>query len=136
MVVTDTGILNHEEGFVEIREHPSRRTRTVFVNPQRAGLHIAIRQFETAYPVSLIETMLRVRGLNLCDDIARDEDPSYVEAMLRRDISAYFLADAFAGKRILDFGCGGGASTMILARLFPASEIVGVELSPAYLSIA
>lgn len=134
--MTDTGVLNHEEGSVEVREHPARQTRTVFVHPSHSGLHISIKEVETAYPIGLIEIMLRVRGLDLCDDIARDEDPGYVEAKLRHDISAYFSPDAFAGKRILDFGCGGGSSTMILARLFPGSEIVGVELSPEYLSIA
>jgi len=132
----DSGVLHHDEGSLEIREGPSPGKRSVFVRPHRNALHISIKQIETAYPMSLIETMLRVRGLGLCDDIARDEDSSYLEAKLAHDISAYFPADDFSGRRILDFGCGGGSSTMILARLFPASEIVGVELSPEYLSIA
>lgn len=39
-------------------------------------------------------------------------------------------------KRILDFACGTGISTVALAERFPNSEIVGVELREEYLSIA
>lgn len=37
---------------------------------------------------------------------------------------------AFAGKRLLDFGCGSGASTFWTAELLPDTELVGVELNP------
>jgi trans-aconitate methyltransferase len=50
---------------------------------------------------------------------------------------AHLPASAFAGKRLLDFGCGSGASTMIMARSLPGSpSIVGVELESAFLRIA
>ena len=72
----------------------------------------------------------------VCNEIARDEDPSYVEFELKTDLLAYFAPEEFAGRRILDFGCGSGASTMILHRLFPSAEIIGVELDPDLLAIA
>jgi SAM-dependent methyltransferase len=37
---------------------------------------------------------------------------------------------------MLDFGSGSGASTVVLARMFPHTEIVGVELEPALITIA
>ncbi|MEQ1646240.1 MAG: class I SAM-dependent methyltransferase, partial [Pyrinomonadaceae bacterium] len=49
---------------------------------------------------------------------------------------AYFDLEQFSQSRILDFGCGCGASTMWLARQFPQSEIVGVELKDDFLAIA
>ena len=36
----------------------------------------------------------------------------------------------------LDFGCGSGASTAVLARLYPTARFVGVELFPEYVGIA
>lgn len=44
--------------------------------------------------------------------------------------------DEIGSGTILDFGCGGGASTMILARMFPRARIVGVEIDPGVMSIA
>lgn len=45
------------------------------------------------------------------------------------------LIPARAG-RILDLACGTGISTLAIARRFPASRIVGVELREEYLAIA
>nr|WP_250893696.1 class I SAM-dependent methyltransferase [Croceibacterium selenioxidans] len=38
--------------------------------------------------------------------------------------------------RVLDFGCGSGASTSILARTYRDAEIVGVELDPMLVDLA
>jgi len=73
----------------------------------------------------------------LCDEIARDEDPRYVTLNLEFSIFSFVEEDAFgAGTRILDFGCGTGASSVFLGRRFPAAEIVGVELLADSLKIA
>ena len=45
--------------------------------------------------------------------------------------------NAFAGQRVLDFGSGSGASSMVLARMLPSTaEIVGLELMPEYIELA
>ncbi len=94
-------------------------------------------KLETAYPVDLIEMILQVCGAaGICHEIMRDEDYQYVERVLRNDIFAYFDQSDFRGKKILDFGCGSGASTMILARMFPESEITGIELVPEAVAVA
>ena len=72
----------------------------------------------------------------LCDEILRDESPDYVQKSLKYDLLSYFDEEGFKNKRLLDFGCGSGASTMILARMFPNTEIVGIELEETLLSIA
>jgi SAM-dependent methyltransferase len=72
----------------------------------------------------------------ICDEIKRDEDTGYVENVLIADLLAYFDPQDFAGKRILDFGSGSGASSMILARHFPSASIVGVELDERLVEIS
>lgn len=51
--------------------------------------------------------------------------------LLRAQLLAYCTPSDFVGRRILDFGSGDGASTFIMASLFPHSTIVGVELDAA-----
>ena len=81
----------------------------------------------TTYPVELIEMFLERAGIAaICEVIGRDGDS--ITDSIRDLTSAYFNLDDMAGKRILDFGCGGGASTVILAKLFPEAEVIGVEL--------
>jgi len=90
----------------------------------------------TAYPPELIlEIHAEKRGF-VCDEIRRDEDPRYVERAIRHEVLAYVEAEAFRGKRVLDFGCGAGASTLVMSRLLPPCEIVGVELAERLLRLA
>ena len=72
----------------------------------------------------------------VCDEIRRDESPDYVQRNLSHSLLGYINAGAFTNRRILDFGCGSGASTVVLARMFPDSDIVGIELDAASLSLA
>ena len=72
----------------------------------------------------------------LCDEIAREEDPSYVTASLESGLYAFFRPEQFRGKRVLDFDCGSGASTMVLNRLLKGAEMYGVELDTRLLQIA
>ena len=103
----------------------------------RRLIQVPPRQWTTAYPRELVEAIAAVKGPeNLCDEIRRDEDPAYVEAHIVNEVLAYASRERFAGKRILDFGCGCGSSTMVLARLFPDSEIVAVELEARFLEVA
>ena len=72
----------------------------------------------------------------LCDEIMRDEDPSTSESFVRWNILTYLDREDFAGRRLLDFGSGCGASTMVLSRMFPQTRIVGVELVSESVEIA
>lgn len=38
--------------------------------------------------------------------------------------------------KVLDFGCGSGASTIILAKNFPKAKVVGIELLQDLVEIA
>src|SRR3984957_18387471 len=78
----------------------------------------------TTYPVELIEMFLERAGIAaICEVIGRDGDS--ITDSIRDLTSAYVNFDDIAGERILDFGCGGGASTGVLAKIFPHCEVVG-----------
>src|SRR5437667_9960913 len=109
-----TTVLNHRDCSVRIEETGSGARKIVVEARDRA--FVPVCSWETAYPVDLIEHVLKVKGLSVADEIMRDESPLYVQHDFRWDILSYVPAADFAGRRVLDFGCGSGASTAVLAR--------------------
>lgn len=88
--------------------------------------------FDTTLSEDLIRQILAVKGAEWVKDaIDRIEDPEYLERPLVRLI-ARFLGPARIG-RVLDLGCGGGASSVVLARL--GFRVVGVEPSEVLVRI-
>lgn len=129
-------VIKHPEAEIRILNLPNGK-RQVTINPQNHWINEKDRCFETAYPIDLIQKVLNVKGpFSLNDEIRREEDPLYTKACLECDILGYLPETAFKNKRILDFGCGAGASSMVLARMFPETEIVGIDLSEQLLSLA
>jgi len=129
-------ILKHEKAVVKVEKLSSGKN-TILVESLSKELFVPHSDWETAYPLDLIEGILKVKGpAFLCDEIMRDESPDYVQKNLKYGLLGYVNEKEFEEKRILDFGCGGGASTMILGRMFPNTEIVGIELNANLLSIA
>lgn len=126
--------LECENGVVRVEPLPGDRWR-ISVHP-KPGLHVPSNLWISGYPLDLIREIQAAKGLWVCDEIRREEDPGYVEHYLRHEMLSYVQRDAFRGKRILDFGCGSGASSAVLARLLPECEIVGVELDEGPLRIA
>lgn len=129
-------ILEHPDALIHIAELQGNKKR-ITISPLDKSVIIYTDQCETFYPLWLIKQILDILGpAGLCDEIKRDENISNVEKSLKNHIFGYVNDIDFENKRILDFGCGGGASTMILARMFPKSSIVGVELVGKSLLIA
>ena len=122
------------QGTMRIESLPDGRNR-ISVTPA-PGHTVPRRNWVTSYPVPLIREIHCAKELYVCDEIMREEDPRYVENSLRHMVLGYVDPADFAGKRILDFGCGSGASVMVLSRLLPPCEIVGVELEERLLNIA
>jgi 2-polyprenyl-3-methyl-5-hydroxy-6-metoxy-1,4-benzoquinol methylase len=128
--------LKHPEAEIEIEELPNGK-RLIRVTSESLSIAPFDTQLETAYSLDLIEKVLQTKGpLSLCDEIRREEDPFYTKTCLEKDILGYRAERDFENKRILDFGCGGGASSVILAKMFPNSEIVGIDLSQHAISLA
>lgn len=128
--------LKHRYANIIIEELKSGKNK-IYVEPINNELFVPINTCETSYPIDLIDKILQLKGpAYLCDEILRDESPDYVCKNLKYDLLSYLNKEEFKGKRLLDFGCGGGASTMILARMFPHTEIVGIDIEEKLLSIA
>jgi 2-polyprenyl-3-methyl-5-hydroxy-6-metoxy-1,4-benzoquinol methylase len=109
----------------------------VSVEPHDPATYVSRASCETAYTTDLIAAILGLKGIAyLCDEIARDEDPRYVSSFLRHALLGYLPEQAFHGKRVLDFGSGSGASTVVLGRMLPGAELVGVELREDLLEVA
>jgi 2-polyprenyl-3-methyl-5-hydroxy-6-metoxy-1,4-benzoquinol methylase len=122
------------DGLVAVAPLPDDRWHiSVYPKP---GLKVRANRWVSRYPLALIREIQATKGLYVCDEIMREEDPRYVEHYLRHEMLGYVQPAAFRGKRILDFGCGSGASSAVLARLLPECDIVGVELAERLLRIA
>jgi 2-polyprenyl-3-methyl-5-hydroxy-6-metoxy-1,4-benzoquinol methylase len=131
-----TAILKHIDADVYVETLPTGKNR-ITVKLTNNELFMPTERCETSYPIGLIEKILDVKGPHyLCNEILRDESPNDVQELLKYDLLSYLDEKEFLNKRLLDFGCGSGASTMILARMFPKIKIVGVELDERLLSIA
>lgn len=128
--------LEHPQGTVRIQELANRKRRLEVLVKEK-GTFVSSTTWDTSYPASLIERIMQIKTpAYLCDEIRRDEDPYYIAHHLETTLFAHVPPAAFVGRRLLDFGCGSGASTAILARLLPKTTIVGVELNPLHLEIA
>lgn len=129
-------ILPHPDAEIRVEEI-GEGLRRITVEVHDPSLCVLKPSCVTSYPLELIATILGIKGpANLCDEIERDSDPAYVEWPLLNTILGYVDSAEFAGKRILDFGCGPGSSTVILARAFPDCDIVGLDMDEALLSVA
>ncbi|MCD4700084.1 MAG: class I SAM-dependent methyltransferase, partial [Phycisphaerae bacterium] len=129
-------IIEHEDARIRIDELPDGKRR-VSVTALKPSAYVPAGSCETSYSLKFIEYLIAQRGgIWICYDIMRDEDPWQLQNALENTITGHISKDAFADKRILDFGCGQGASTAILARILPKCRIVGVDLDAPSLNIA
>jgi len=128
--------LKHKYANVFIEDIPSGKNK-IHVTLLNNDLFMPINTCETSYPIELIDKILNVKGPNyLCDEILRDESPEYVQRYLKYALLSYLERQDFKNKRLLDFGCGSGSSTMVLGRMFPQTEIVAIELEEKLLSVS
>src|SRR5260221_8488106 len=126
-------LLRHSHGLRVERLADGRHH--IGVEPDQ-GCPGASHSWTTSYPPELILEIHATKRGYVCDEIMREEDPRYVERAIRHEVLGYVDAEEFRGKRILDFGCGSGASTLVMSRLLPPCELVGVELEERLLSLA
>jgi SAM-dependent methyltransferase len=108
---------NPATSVLEITDLGARRQVTVSTNGQ------ALR-FETVLSEPLVREIFTDKGPRwVKDSIDRFEDPEYVERPLARLIARFSRAD---GKvRVLDLGCGSGASSAALARM--GFHVIGID---------
>jgi 2-polyprenyl-3-methyl-5-hydroxy-6-metoxy-1,4-benzoquinol methylase len=126
-------VIQHADGVVRISELPDKRRRIELV-PRDASVFVACGVTETTYPCALIRELLEIDFGFLCATIARDE--SALDAALLADLFAFVARSDFTGRRLLDFGCGTGASSCVLGRALPETTVVGVDLDLRMLKVA
>jgi 2-polyprenyl-3-methyl-5-hydroxy-6-metoxy-1,4-benzoquinol methylase len=131
-----TSVIRCPEGEIEILPLSSHKRR-IELRPSRTHIYVPRRSVITGYPDALILACLELSGFCwLCDHIARDEDSAMVEKDLSLALFSFVPKEEFRERRLLDFGCGSGASTAVLGRLLPNTEIVGIELNANLLRVA
>jgi ubiquinone/menaquinone biosynthesis C-methylase UbiE len=59
-----------------------------------------------------------------------------IAEQFRREIAEKLALRGVEGGRILDAGCGFGATAMVVAKALPGSEVVGIDLSDPLLELA
>lgn len=129
-------VLKHPDARVYIDELSNGR-KNITICRIKSSIFIKQKTCQTHYPIDLIRQILNLKTpAYLCDEILRDENPEYVRNIIEKNLLGYMEKTEFMNKRILDFGCGSGASSIILAKMFPTAEITGVDISEEHLSIA
>jgi 2-polyprenyl-3-methyl-5-hydroxy-6-metoxy-1,4-benzoquinol methylase len=132
---TGPAVLTATEGSVEVVPIPNGRFK-VILKPRDRNAFIPRASCETSLPLNVISSFLDASFNQLCDSLARHEDPEYVKKVVGAQLLGYFDAADFRGKRLLDFGCGEGASTLCIGAMFPETEVIGVELAPERIELA
>ena len=128
--------LHHVDAEIIVKDINGDKKK-ITVKLKNNSVFMPIGTCETTYPIDLIEKTLNIKGpAYLCDEIMRDELPEYVEKHIHYDVFGYINKEQFKDRRVLDFGCGSAASTMVLSRMLPDTRIIGVELESSLLEIA
>ena len=136
MEVPGSVVLDGPEGTAVVTDLPDG-TRLVSSTPWDPEAYVSRRECTTKYSPELIAMILRVKGARwLCEEIEREENPGYLQHELWWTVRAHLSEQELHGRRVLDFGCGAGPSTMILARLFDQGQTVGVDIDEPALEIA
>ncbi len=118
---------------VTILDHGDRRIVEIHGEQRGFGGIVSHSRLETHYTRETLEALLAAKGeMWLRDEIARAEEPSYVQEPLRRQFERFLPV---RGLRVLDFGSGCGASSLCLARL-GAAQVVGVEPQAQFVEAA
>lgn len=90
-------------------------------------------QTETFYSEKLLKMLLKAYKNYFIAGIERDTGQDTFFPNVKRSIDRFHLE--LRGKRILDFGCGTGSSTIALHRL-GASSVVGVDINKEHIEVA
>jgi len=95
--------------------------------------HCRYSEFETKLSVRTLAKIGAGKGRYFRDEIERSENPSYMKRKLQILLEEFEIS--LSQKKMLDFGCGAGASTLNFLRC-GATDITGVEVDENLLDIA
>lgn len=114
---------NNQKEHREISVHlPNGETSTILVNP-----HIMKRDLAKHNPgTGTMEGWFRTKFYDDLSDIRR-ESQGYYKHYVHNFVTNFFSKEKVAGKRVLDFGCGPGFYSAILAQC--GANVVGIDKS-------
>lgn len=125
-------VFKTEKANIVVRKLSDGKKR-ITVEPFDKGLYVPCSTADTELSMDAIENLVSLLNpIWLPANIARGKR---MQNRFKWWILAYVSQDEFKDKRILDFGCGDGTSTRILAQMFPESDIIGVDISHEKISI-
>ena len=134
-IPTAPTVFQYPEGWLEFV--PVAGGFRVSLRPHQPGGFVALEDVVTWFPPDVVRGIAASHGFAWTGEvIARHQDPYYLERILKHQLYSYFPPSAFAGKRVLDFGCGTGASTFCLAHLLPDSQVTGIDFNQARIALA
>jgi SAM-dependent methyltransferase len=90
-------------------------------------------EFETHLSLNTLSKIAMRKGRYFREEIERSENPNYLQRKIEILLKEFGIV--LSHKKMLDFGCGAGASTMIFLRC-GATDITGVEVDETLLDIA
>lgn len=120
-------ILKTPEAIINIESLPNSRFS---YHITESGLENSLKDisFESYYGERVAKALLDMGGAErLTSELTREEGHSGLELGLKYYTLSFLPDEDFVGKRLLDFGCGCGASTFALSRIFPNSNILGLD---------
>ena len=95
--------------------------------------HFDWDEFRTSWPAGLLVDLAALKGEWFCDSYARFEHPNYIQKNIDIVLQLYGIRPEHL--RILDFGCGFGASSYCLAKR-GATDIVATDLRAENVDLA
>jgi SAM-dependent methyltransferase len=90
-------------------------------------------ELETQLSLNTLSKISLRKGRYFRDEIERSENPNYLQRKIEILLKEFSIV--LSHKRMLDFGCGAGASTLIFLRC-GATHITGVEVDETLLDIS
>ncbi|MCO4745137.1 MAG: class I SAM-dependent methyltransferase [Proteobacteria bacterium] len=100
-------------------------------------VHLSDGPVRTHLPPKLIHALAKAKGPAMLGyELERAGNKGPVMRMLSTGLGAYATAADLQGKRVLDFGCGTGTSTVAMALTYPEASFVGVELEERWVEAA
>jgi SAM-dependent methyltransferase len=90
-------------------------------------------ELETQLSLNTLKKIALRKGRYFREEIERSENPNYLQRKIEILLREFGIE--LSHKKMLDFGCGAGASTMIFLRC-AATDVTGVEVDETLLDIA
>jgi SAM-dependent methyltransferase len=122
---------------LEIYVKDSKVSREICIKGNHAipgrGPQCPYSELKTQLSLQTLAKMALKKGRYFRDEIERSENPNYLQRKIEILLKEFGIV--LSHKKILDFGCGAGASTLVFLRC-GATDVTGVEVDDALLDIA